>query len=169
MNDRRDKHASLPDQDATVPTPIILYTDGGCTGNEQLDASQRVMSAAVSGADGTILVHLTRSGGSNNIAELWAVELALRWAKDNGHKAVEIRTDSTNTLAWVQGRIGRKMNDRNAVLKIWSRINVLRRDVKLTLAWIPREQNLAGMILEEQELTAGWESAARPRRRERTC
>ena len=153
MNDRRDKHASLPDQDATVPVPIILYTDGGCTGNEQLDASQRAMSAVVSGADGTILVHLTRSGGSNNIAELQAVELALRWATDNGHKAVEIRTDSTNTLAWVQGRIGRKMNDRNAVLEAWSRTNLLRRDADLTLHWIPREQNLAGQFLEGYHIT----------------
>ena len=109
MNDRCDKRASLPGHDGAVPVPIILYTDGGCTGNEQLDASQRVMRAVVSGANGTILVHLTRSGGSNNIAELWAVALALRWAKDNGHTAVEIRTDSTNTLAWVEGRIGRKM------------------------------------------------------------
>jgi ribonuclease HI len=122
MNDRRDKQASLPGQDATVPVPIILYTDGGCTGNEQLDVSQRVMSTVVSGADGTILVHL-------------------------------IRTDSTNTLAWVQGRIGRKMNDRNAVLEAWSRINLLRRDADLTLHWIPGEQNLAGKFLEGYHIT----------------
>jgi ribonuclease HI len=143
----------LPGHDATVPVPITLYTDGGCTGNEQPDAPQRVMTAVVSGADGTILVHVTRSGGSNNIAELWAVDLALRWAKGNGHKAVEIRTDSTNTLAWVQGRIGRKMNDRNAVLEAWSRINLLRRVVDLTLHWIPREQNLAGKFLEGYHIT----------------
>ena len=122
MNDRRDRLALLPGQDATVPVPITLYTDGGCTGNEQLDASQRVMSAVVSGADNTILVHL-------------------------------IRTDSTNTLAWVQGRIGRKMNDRNAVLEAWSRINLLRRDADLTLHWIPGEQNLAGKFLEGYHIT----------------
>lgn len=168
MNDRRDSLASEHDHDDTAPVPITLYTDGACLGNEQRDASQRIMRAVVSDGRGTILVSVTQPGGSNNIAELWAVELALQWAKDSGHKTVKVKTDSTNTLAWLDGRIGKKMNDRNAVLKIWSRINVLRRDVKLTLAWIPREENLAGMILEEQELTAGWESAARPRRRART-
>jgi hypothetical protein len=50
--------------------PITLYTDGRCIGNERPDASQRVMSAAVSNADGAVLLHLTKSGGSNNIAEL---------------------------------------------------------------------------------------------------
>ena len=128
--------------------PKLLHADGACLGNEQRDASQRIMRAVVSDGRGTILVSVTQPRGSNNIAELWAVELALQWAKDSGHKTVKVKTDSTNTLAWLDGRIGKKMNDRNAVLKIWYRINVLRRDVKLTLAWIPRDENLAGMILE---------------------
>jgi ribonuclease HI len=61
---------------------IILYTDGACIGNEQLDAPQRNMRAVACDASGTNLVDLTRSGGSNNIAELWAVELALQWATE---------------------------------------------------------------------------------------
>ncbi|HYW38069.1 MAG TPA: RNase H family protein [Terriglobales bacterium] len=103
----------------TATMPILLYADGGCTGNQQLDVSQRIMSAVVSDADGTIVVHMTKPGGSNNIGELWAVELALRWARDNGNKAVKIRTDSTNNLAWVEGRVGKNVNDRNAVIQIW--------------------------------------------------
>ena len=137
-----------PEISESSTMPVTLYTDGGCTGNERLDASQRVMSAVVSDANGTILAHLTKSGGSNNIAELWSIELALRWAKESGHKAVVIKTDSQNNLAWVQGRIGRKMNDRSAVLDIWSRINLLRQDVDLTLCWIPRENNVVGIVLE---------------------
>ena len=131
-----------------LPMPVLLYADGACLSNDQRDASQRSMRAVVSDGLGTIVVNVTQSGGSNNIAELWAIELALEWARDNGHNAVEIKTDSRNTLAWVEGRIGKKMNDRNAVLEIWTRINGLRRTVHLILAWVPRERNLAGIFLE---------------------
>jgi len=47
----------------------------------------------------------------NNIAELLAVKEALVWATEHGYEAIEIRTDSRNNLAWVAGRIGKKLND----------------------------------------------------------
>ena len=36
----------------------------------------------------------------------------------------------------------------------WPRINLLRRDVDLTLHWTPREQNLAGKFLERLGIIA---------------
>ena len=57
-----------------------LYIDGGCSGNNQPDMTKRRMIAAVTDSEGQILMEDQILGrGSNNIAELWAVMLALTW------------------------------------------------------------------------------------------
>jgi len=66
----------------------------------------------------------------------------------HGYEAIEIRTDSTNNLAWVHGRIGQKLNDRAAVLDLYGAIRALRERVRLELVWVPREENLAGHYIE---------------------
>jgi ribonuclease HI len=93
----------------------ILFTDGGCLNNDQHDVSKRRMIAVVSDRTGAVLVERWQNGGSNNIAELWAVNEALKRAKDHEWNAVEVRTDSRNNFAWSAGRIGKKLNDRRAV------------------------------------------------------
>jgi ribonuclease HI len=128
---------------------IVLYTYGGCSGNNQPDAKKRTMVATVSDFAGTLLVHKSdQNGGSNNIAELWAVELALQWAADQKCEAVEIRTDSRNNLPWVRGNVGMDVNDYDRVLQIKKSIDVLRQQVQLALIWVRREKNLAGFFLE---------------------
>jgi ribonuclease HI len=62
---------------------MILYTDGGCSGNDQLDLSKRKMIAVVSDERGKILIDKHQHGGSNNIAELLAVKGALLWCSVN--------------------------------------------------------------------------------------
>jgi ribonuclease HI len=126
----------------------ILYTDGGCSGNDQPDVSKREMIAVVSDSTGNVLVETQVHGGSNNIAELLAVKEALVWATERGYEAIEIRTDSRNNLAWVAGRIGNKLNDRGAVLDLYMSINRLRERVQVDLVWIPRDVNLAGQHIE---------------------
>src|SRR5260370_14436955 len=97
----------------------ILYTDGGCSGNEQRELSKRNMIAAVTDEHGTILIDKHQEGGSNNIAELLAVKEALEWCVAKKICDVEIRTDSTNNLAWVLGKkVGKKINDRDAVIAV---------------------------------------------------
>jgi ribonuclease HI len=126
----------------------ILYTDGGCSGNDQPDASKREMIAVVSDSNGNVLVEIQVHGGSNNIAELLAVKEALAWATEHGYEAIEIRTDSRNNLAWVAGRIGKRLNDRGTVLDLYASINRLRERVQVDLVWIPRDVNLAGQYIE---------------------
>ena len=129
---------------------LVLYTDGGCSHNDQLDVSKREMIAVVTDSTGAVLVERFQHGGSNNIAELLAVKEALAWAKDHGWDAVEIRTDSRNNFAWVDGRIGKKLNDRHAVLDLYQTIRRLREHVRMELVWVPREENLAGHYIEEK-------------------
>lgn len=128
----------------------ILYTDGGCHGNANPDLSKRIMIVAVSDEAGNVLVDKTQEGGSNNIAELLAVKEALMWCVTHNVDDLELRTDSMNNLAWVDGRIGKKLNDRNAVLVIKSAIDALRLSVKLEMVWVPRENNKAGHFIEEK-------------------
>ncbi len=129
----------------------ILYTDGGCSGNDHRDLSKRNMIAAVTDERGTILIDRHQEGGSNNIAELLAVKEALVWCVANKIGDVEIRTDSTNNLAWVLGKkVGKKINDRDAVLALKTSIDACRSRLNLSLKWIPREQNLAGHYVEKK-------------------
>ena len=130
-------------------TKTILYTDGGCSGNDQPDLSKRKMVAVVSDEHGKILIDKHQDGGSNNIAELLAAKEALLWCSVNKIAAVEIRTDSMNNLAWVLGKkVGKKINDRNAVLVLKTSIDACRQQVNLSLRWIPRGENLAGHYIE---------------------
>ena len=132
-------------------TKTILYTDGGCSGNEQLDPSKRKMVAVVSDEHGTVLIDRHVRGGSNNIAELLAVKEALLWCIANKIGDVEIRTDSRNNLSWVLGKkVGKKINDRNAVIELKTSIDACRSQLSLFLGWIPREQNLAGHYIEKK-------------------
>jgi hypothetical protein len=78
-----------------------VFTDGGCSNNNQPELFKRHMRAVVLAEwDGRILADIQQRGGSNNIAEFMAVEQALLWAKLYGYTQLEIRTDSRNNLAW---------------------------------------------------------------------
>jgi ribonuclease HI len=127
-----------------------LYIDGGCSGNNQPDMTKRRMIAAVTDADGQILMEDQVLGrGSNNIAELWAVMLALTWCVRCDVRMVRIYTDSRNNLSWVFGRkVGQSINDREMVLNLKAQIAELQRGIALDLFWVPREQNLAGHYIE---------------------
>ena len=52
-------------------------------------------------------------------------------------------------FAWVAGRIGKRLNDRDAVLNLYETITSLRQQVRLDLIWVPREAHLAGWYIEE--------------------
>lgn len=128
---------------------MVLYTDGGCEGNDQRDMAKRRMIMVVVDEAGKVLSDRICAGGSNNIAELRAVRDALVWCQDKQIDVVEIRTDSRNNLAWVCGvKVGKAINDRAQVLSLRDEIRALRQKVTYALVWIPREQNKAGQYLE---------------------
>ena len=127
----------------------VLYTDGGCFGNQFADLSRRDMRGVVTSEHGTVLKEFQAPGGSNNIAELRAVLLALQWCVDHDVPEVEIRTDSMNNFAWAMGKKpGKAINDRSAVLGLQAEIGAL--PVVFKLVWVPRDENVAGCYLEQQ-------------------
>jgi hypothetical protein len=118
--------------------PFVLYTDGGCSGNQFRDISIRKMIAVVTNESGIVLVEKHQEGGSNNIAELLAVKEAMLWATAHDYGNVEIRTDSRNNFAWVFGRKVRKaINDRAAVMALKAQIAGLKRMIAGSLVWLP--------------------------------
>ena len=130
---------------------MVLYVDGGCSGNGQRDMARRRMVMVVTDAHGAVLLEDQDTGGSNNIAELRAVLDALRWCRSHEVFEVEIRTDSRNNLAWVNGlKVGRQINDRDAVLDLKARIERLREPMQVRLVWVPREKNKAGHYIESK-------------------
>lgn len=130
---------------------MTLYVDGGCTGNGQRDLSKRAMIAVVTDDAGNVLVERPEAGGSNNVAELLAIYEALLWCHRHDVHAVHIFTDSRNNLAWGNcKRPGLFLNNRARVLELQAGIAKLRETVAYSLAWIPREQNKAGHVIEAQ-------------------
>jgi ribonuclease HI len=130
-----------------------LYTDGSCMNQIDADHKKRIMRIVVTDENGTVLVDKTKTGGSSNVAELWAVTEALLYVKNceipANQKIAEIFMDSQNNFAWLNGRVGHKINDKKAVSHLLTAVNRLREKVKLKLTWIPREENLAGIYLEQ--------------------
>ncbi len=116
------------------------------------DHSKRVMRIVVTDENGTVLVDKTKTGGSNNVAELWAVTEALLYVKNceipADQKIADVFTDSTNTLAWIDGRVGNNINDRKAVSHLLTAVYRLRERVKLKLTWLPKKHNVAGVFME---------------------
>ncbi len=128
----------------------VLYIDGGCSGNGQKDLDKRRMIAVVADANGMLVNESHHHGGSNNIAELIALRDALRWCEGHGVREAEIYTDSENTRAWARpgSKTGQGINDRPRVLALKDEIAFLRHAIRIDLIWLPREQNLAGHIIE---------------------
>ena len=131
---------------------IILYTDGGCAGNDQRDLSKRKMISVVTNQFGDVLVDKHQEGGSNNIAELQAVKEALLWAITHNYDEVEIRTDSRNNFAWVFGKkVGKNINDRVTIMILKTAIEAVRQTLKdFRIEWIGRDLNLAGHYIEQK-------------------
>ena len=128
---------------------LVLYVDGGCSGNGQRDLSKRQMVSVVTDEHGEVLSEKIESGGSNNIAELIAVRDALRLATSAGIETLHVLTDSRNNLSWTFGRkVGTGINDRARVVALKAEIAQLQTRLEFSMEWVPRERNIAGHYIE---------------------
>ena len=129
---------------------VILYIDGGCSGNGQHDLTKRRMVSVVTDEAGIVLSETLTAGGSNNIAELLAVRDAIRWCGMQGIHQAHVMTDSQNNQSWTFGtKVGMGINDRPTVMTIKAELTAaFVAGFDLTLTWVPREQDLAGHYIE---------------------
>jgi ribonuclease HI len=116
------------------------------------------MISVVTDEVGVVVSEVENHGGSNNLAELIAVEHALEYAIGKGAKEVHIITDSQNNLRWIKRNDAelkaqkciRKMNDGEWYQAIKNRITLMQHEIKATFEWCPREDNVAGHYIEEK-------------------
>jgi RNase H-like protein len=125
---------------------MILYTDGGCSGNGQTDLSRREMVMVVTANDGELLIHECGRGGSNHIAELRAVVSALDWCVRPGVEDVTIRTNSTNNLGMDPQQASGQTSEPTALPVV----NANRTRADAAVECVPLAQNLTGHVIEEQ-------------------
>jgi ribonuclease HI len=125
--------------------------------SNQKDASKRTMIAVVSDSKGKILSDVSNHGGSNNIAELMAMEHALDIALKMKLKKLHIISDSRCAISQFKkdeskrnAKSIRKMNDYEWYQAIKGRIDRLKQYIDVTLEWQGRDSNLAGHYIENK-------------------
>jgi ribonuclease HI len=113
------------------------------------------MCAVVTDEVGVVLTRWSAIGGSNNIAELTAIDLACQLAVDNGWQEVTIRSDSRIAMIWARKPLGKKSRagDPATVRQLQASIHGYRSRLSdLRMEWVPRHLNWAGHILEYGEV-----------------
>ena len=136
----------------------VFHTDGGCRGNGQKNLDLRRMVAVVADKEGRVLIDKEDIGGSNNIAELWAVKECLAWCSIRRLSNILIETDSQVAYWWtvnsekkIKQKAQDKMNDLARVLELREAITELKPLVApFQMKVISREQNLAGHFIEDK-------------------
>ena len=124
-----------------------IYIDGACSGNPG------PMRIALFDATTKFLKTRNRNGeGTNNIAEYQALILALTYLKHaaKDEQYVSVKSDSQLVVYQFNGY----WKCKNATLRRYlDRALQLAEEIPqlLTLEWIPREQNLAGHLLEKMK------------------
>ena len=143
--------------------PQTFYCDGGCKGNHLPDESKRSMRAVVCDAAGKMLVDQPfEGGGTNNQAELWSVVECLQYAKEHGISVIRVLVDSTNCIKWVEGKMSEDQLKLKRVKNLVTALDRLRAVVEMSIEWVPREKNLAGVYLESNKVSMGPEDDASP-------
>ena len=149
-----------------------IYVDGSCKGNEQPNIKKRRMYTCVvveelalakksirflGANDGSDVAIVLIPGGSNNIAELIAIESGLKIAIGLSYQEVLIKSDSSTALAWVKADEikSHKINDPELTKKIHNLIKDkwIPMIQKVEFELVPREKNLAGIKLDELSKT----------------
>lgn len=90
----------------------------------------------------------------SNLAEFIAIKLAILYAIDKGEKNVIIYTDSKVCISWINHiHKGYYKNNKGfATIQHWEIFNSLLRyknKIDIKLNWVPRDNNLMGIILDE--------------------
>jgi ribonuclease HI len=126
---------------------MTFYIDGGCKGNHLPREEDRTMRAVVCDDAGTALVDLEMKGGTNNIAELWALVECMIIASFAKLTEVQVYTDSTNLIGWVKTTPVHLL-DRAEYKNLFKALDNYRKKIQLHITWIGRDDNLAGRFIE---------------------
>lgn len=117
---------------------LVAYIDGGARGNP----GPAGFGVRVEQEDGALVDEFCESIGvaTNNVAEYRALLAALAWARDHGHRALHVRSDS---LLLVQQMLG-KFKVKNAGLQpLHAKAQLLAHDIgRVTFEHVGRAHNV---------------------------
>ena len=116
---------------------ITAYIDGGARGNP----GPAGYGVRVEDAGGALLAELHGALGiaTNNVAEYNGLLAALAWAKEHGHTAVHVKSDSLLLVEQMRGRFRVK---NPGLQPLHARARLLAYEVgRVTFEHVPREQN----------------------------
>ena len=126
---------------------MTFYIDGGCKGNHLPREEDRPMRAVVCDDAGTALVDLEMRGGTNGIAELWALVEAMIISRHAKLDEVQIYTDSSNLIGWVKTTPVHLLA-RAEYKNLFAALDNYRKKIQLNIDWVGRDDNLAGRYIE---------------------
>jgi len=120
-----------------VPDSIVAYIDGGARGNP----GPAGYGVRIERGDGTLVHEFGQAIGvaTNNVAEYRGLLAALEWAREQGEKALHVRSDS---LLLVQQMLGRYKVKHPGLQPLHARARMLAHEIgRVTFEHVRREQN----------------------------
>ena len=133
--------------------PVVAYVDGGSRGNP----GPAGFGARIEDEGGTALAELHGALGvtTNNVAEYQGLLHALRWARDNGRRAVHVRSDSQLLVRQMRGEYRVKHPGLKPLYV--EACALVRGFARVTFEHIPREENaeadrLANLAMDEADI-----------------
>jgi ribonuclease HI len=134
------------------PPPIVAYIDGGARGNP----GPAGYGVRIQAPDGSLVEELHGALGiaTNNVAEYNGLLAALRWAIDQGHRQIHIRSDSELLVRQMRGEY-RVKHPGLQPLAARARLLMMELD-RVTFEHVRREQNveadrLSNVAMDESE------------------
>jgi ribonuclease HI len=134
------------------PPPIVAYIDGGARGNP----GPAGYGVRIQAPDGSVLeeIHGALGIATNNVAEYNGLLAALRWAIDQGHRQIHIRSDSELLVRQMRGEY-RVKHPGLQPLAARARLLIMELD-RVTFEHVRREQNveadrLSNVAMDESE------------------
>ncbi|HEX4346442.1 MAG TPA: reverse transcriptase-like protein [Vicinamibacterales bacterium] len=116
---------------------VVAYIDGGARGNP----GPAGFGVRVESADGTLIEEFSDSIGTatNNVAEYRGLLAALGWARQHGHRALHVRSDS---LLLVQQMLGNFKVKNEGLKPLHAKARLLAHEIgKVTFEHVRRESN----------------------------
>jgi len=147
---------------------LKVYTDGGFKTSRQPQDNKLVsFVSAFWCKDKELIEHITIDKTPTlqhygNLAEFIAIELAVKYAIEQDENKIVIYTDSKTCLAWINA-VNRGVYTKKGKTKVLQFATVKHQEVfdslvelteyiDIDIKWIPREQNIIGIILEERDI-----------------
>lgn len=154
INDKLAKReVNTQNEVSEIVSEYVCYVDGGCENNNVNGYYGKISYSFVINKNNTLFIQKIKKEkicASSNFAELYSLLKLLKELKKRKIKSAHIKTDSQTLLIWFKKERAKTGHFLVEVQKMLSQLKKYKKQMALDIQWIPREQNLAGQLLEKQ-------------------